>query len=462
MSIIDLNSPPGYFPPRNSYICHTPTGNPMPSHANYRNSKTIFSAVLYVLSVVVLVFWGHQRDFISIVLPYTASFATYAWLSFNTHLDRSEVILIALSVRLLGLFAFPQLSDDIYRYWWDGQCSLHGLNPFEFTPHQIMEQGLLSGEQFSRFYPLLNSPDYHSVYPSVCQFLFWLCAWISGHHIYTFSILLKLFFLIAEVSVLLLCSKTITESLSPQGFIKLYLLNPLLVVECYGNLHFEFLLTIFLLCALHLYNPFRPLAHGLAMGLSVISKIYSAIFLPLFLIRKKNQYFVSFLAITLCTLSMLVFINIEKKTGGGYGLYFSQFEFNSSIYILLSKLLIFLRLPELWKWRGMIMLFLFLSFYLLIMYRNYKSELSIYREMTFIYLLFIILNPTVHPWYLVPLSLFGWQHLPLTTLASQYMSCYSYIHYDKMLQPGFEIIRILEYTIILLFFLYEIKKRTPV
>lgn len=104
------------------------------------------------------------------------------------------------------------------------------------------------------------------------------------------------------------------------------------------------------------------------------------------------------------------------------------------------------------------MLFLFLSFYLLIMYRNYKSELSIYREMTFIYLLFIILNPTVHPWYLVPLSLFGWQHLPLTTLASQYMSCYSYIHYDKMLQPGFEIIRILEYTIILLFFLYEIKK----
>lgn len=430
----------------------------MPFHANYRNSQTIFKAVFYLLSVAVLLYAGHQGDFISIILPYTASFAIYAWLSFNDHLNHSEVILIALTARLLGLFAFPQLSDDIYRYWWDGQCSLQGLNPFEFTPHQIMEQGIFSGEQFSKYYTLLNSPDYHSVYPTVCQFLFWLCAWIGGHNIYTFSILLKLFFLIAEASILLVCRKTMTESLTPQGFMKLYLLNPLMVVECYGNLHFELLLTMFLLCALHFYNPFRPAAHGLTMGLSVISKVYTAIFLPLFLIRKKGYYLVSLFMIALCTLSMLVFINVEKKTGGGYGLYFSQFEFNSSFYIVVSKLLIFLRLPELWKWRGIIMLFFFLLFYLLIMYRNFRSEISIYREMTIIYLLFIIFNPTVHPWYLVPLSLFGFPCFPLTTLAAQYMSCYSYIHYDKILQPGFVYIRILEYTITLLLFLYEIKK----
>jgi hypothetical protein len=55
----------------------------------------------------------------------------------------SEVALIgaALLFRLLLLFAVPALSDDFYRFLWDGRLSLEGINPFLYTPRQLIQSG---------------------------------------------------------------------------------------------------------------------------------------------------------------------------------------------------------------------------------------------------------------------------------------------------------------------------------
>ena len=44
--------------------------------------------------------------------------------------------LLMIGSRLLILFSFPLLSDDIYRFIWDGSLLHHGINPFSLTPSQ--------------------------------------------------------------------------------------------------------------------------------------------------------------------------------------------------------------------------------------------------------------------------------------------------------------------------------------
>ena len=44
------------------------------------------------------------------------------------------VVLVALGVRGLVLGASPELSDDVYRYVWDGRVLLQGTSPYRHAP----------------------------------------------------------------------------------------------------------------------------------------------------------------------------------------------------------------------------------------------------------------------------------------------------------------------------------------
>jgi hypothetical protein len=41
---------------------------------------------------------------------------------------------VAILMRLVLLPLTPELSDDIYRYLWDGQVQLAGINPYRYAP----------------------------------------------------------------------------------------------------------------------------------------------------------------------------------------------------------------------------------------------------------------------------------------------------------------------------------------
>ena len=43
--------------------------------------------------------------------------------------------------RLVFLVAVPNLSQDFYRFIWDGELIKNGINPYLFTPDQILEKG---------------------------------------------------------------------------------------------------------------------------------------------------------------------------------------------------------------------------------------------------------------------------------------------------------------------------------
>ncbi len=83
------------------------------------------------------------------------------------------VVLVTLAVQLPHLLFMPRTSDDAYRYIWDGQVLLAGIDPYQFVPldpalAHLRDQLLFpEGEP-----PLINRPEVPTIYPPIAQLWF--------------------------------------------------------------------------------------------------------------------------------------------------------------------------------------------------------------------------------------------------------------------------------------------------
>ena len=75
------------------------------------------------------------------------------------------VIGFALVLRLAVFWLPPILSDDAYRYVWDGLVQAEGYNPYLHTPDSPELEALHDEPVYAE----LNSPDRYTVYPPVSQ-----------------------------------------------------------------------------------------------------------------------------------------------------------------------------------------------------------------------------------------------------------------------------------------------------
>jgi alpha-1,6-mannosyltransferase len=122
----------------------------------------------------------------------------------------------------------PLLSDDWYRYVWDGLSTWRGANPFAALPSERPDfaPALLEG---------MNSPDYHTVYPPAAQGLFALAAGLGGGSAEGALQALRVLFLAFDGLALWL----LWRLAGPTRHLLLYALAPLAVVETAGNTHLE-------------------------------------------------------------------------------------------------------------------------------------------------------------------------------------------------------------------------------
>src|SRR5690606_39803452 len=98
--------------------------------------------------------------------------------------DWKNLLYLAVILRLVLLFSFPSWSEDYARFLWDGHLVAEGLNPYTHTPTEAREQlQLRSNSSMDELYALMNSPDYHPVYPPSNQLVFWLAAAIGQEEI---------------------------------------------------------------------------------------------------------------------------------------------------------------------------------------------------------------------------------------------------------------------------------------
>ncbi|PHI18973.1 hypothetical protein CEQ90_15140 [Lewinellaceae bacterium SD302] len=338
--------------------------------------SNIFAGILLALGTLFLGFFVDRGVFWEVLGGFILAFTGYLWLvrcqftspsnpsffqSFNPAIlpsaltnisdQRSStlgsllsfLLVVGLALRLFLLFAFPLLSDDIYRFLWDGYLLNAGISPFSELPAHYLEAGNGVPGLSQQLFEKLNSPEYYTIYPPVAQGVFTFATALAGENWWLGGVLMKLFLFAGECGTIWLLLRMLPAWGLPKSSALLYWLNPLILVEICGNLHFEGLMVFFLLLALWLLSRRKIVYGALAFALSVAAKLLPLMLLPFLIVRLwRGKYGRDFWLFSLVFgLSLLVMflplIDLEfiRNFGSSLDLYFRKFEFNASLYYLL-------------------------------------------------------------------------------------------------------------------------------
>jgi Gpi18-like mannosyltransferase len=234
-----------------------------------------------------------------------------------------------------------------------------------------------------------------------------------------------------------------------------YWFNPLVILEVVGNLHFEGLVLFFLVASLAAFSRQKLGFSGMFWGLAVSLKLLPVLFAPAFLFWKQTRKSVGFWGMAIGT-GLLCFLPL--LVGGTWQnffeslqLYQGKFEFNASVYYLLR---------EIGNWLvGFNTIGLLTKFGMLITVagviwmswkRSQATNQGFVELLVQLYLLYFLLQPVVHPWYLLPglgLSVLTRQW---TFLLWSFGAIFSYQAYSQNPVQEHALFLMLEYGLVLL------------
>lgn len=376
----------------------------------------IFSA-LWLAIYIWLAHFTERSDTAQVVFLFASGFVLYGIFLryFSKKVSWKHLILVGVVLRLAVVPGDPNLSDDYYRFMWDGQLVENGISPYEFTPRQLLEtEHMKNSTVDGKLVEVMNSPDYFSVYPPIKQTLFTVCSVLSAGNPLAYAIVLKILILLFEIGTMFLIVRLLAMAKMPEHRISLYALNPLVIVELTGNGHFEGIMLCMLLAAIILLIEGRLVLAASAFIISVGIKLLPLMFLPALVKRiglMKTIYFSSaVVGVTLLSFVPLISLETVINFGASLDLYFQTFEFNASIYYLVRWIgmqvmgynIIGSAGPILGLIAGLIILTIAWS-------RKEVSWQRLFQIMLVSMAIFFLMSTTVHPWYitsLVVLSVF--------------------------------------------------------
>ena len=420
--------------------------------------------VLFVLPLIALGYNTHQHEFVKILGYFAFSFCAYfILLRRNWGLDSiGTFVSIAIIARLALLFAFPALSDDIYRFIWDGHIWLAGENPFDHLPGYWLTAGDLPGLN-QALYDQLNSPEYYTIYPPVCQLIFTAGVFFSPDAWWGAALIMKLFLVGFEIRTIFLLLDLLGRLQLPRRHALLYALNPLVIIEISGNLHFEGAMVFFLLLGIRWIMMKREALGAVAIALSIASKLLPLMLLPLLIGWLGWKRAIKIFAIVGVILILLflplfspAFIN---NFGESLELYFQKFEFNASIYYLVKFIgqAIVGYNPIEYIGPALALVTVLLILGLAIKLPKKDTQLFLQYSATVI-CIHLLLSTTIHPWYLIlPMALFAFTSLRFVYLWS-FLICLTYMNYSFEPYQEQSWWVVIEYLLILGMLIWEISR----
>ncbi|MCG8305929.1 MAG: hypothetical protein MI975_00965 [Cytophagales bacterium] len=375
--------------------------------------KLSFTLAFVSLLLYVQIGYFTQRTDTALLLgSYTLLFALHLWLT-KSILSYKFLIGFGILFRFVFLFSIPNLSDDFYRFFWDGILIDNKINPFQYLPREIIENpGIKINALDTKLFESLNSPDYYTVYPPVCQFVCWISAALSNGNIHIAVLLMKVFMFLAELGSIYIVLKLLKIYKLRREYIFFYVFNPLLIIELVGNIHFESFMIFFVLCAVYFLKKRRLFASAFVFALAISSKLIPVLMLPFFLKRLKLKRSIVFYILTL-GIAGLTFMPFSGPAllhgmGSSIGLYFQKFEFNASIFYIIREIGFWIKgwdiiqIASKWLALSTVLTILFVS-----MLENTKKQ-NLPGTMIWPLFIYFAFASIVHPWYAAPILAFCW------------------------------------------------------
>ncbi len=332
-------------------------------------------------------------------------------------------ILFGIIFRITLLFTAPSLSDDIYRYIWDGKVASSNTNPYMFAPEALPLQKLRDPE----IYPKINHKEIPTVYPPISQTVF-RGIFLLSPTVLGFKVTFLFLDLLTAAGLFLILGELGLDTRR----LLIYLWNPLLILETAGSGHADIIGIVFLTFALYYLIRRHFLVSTAVLVLSFLTKFIAVFILPFqVLLKKENKLSAPLVFLILVILLYYPYADAGSQLVAGLSAYTEKWQFNSSVFSLLvhgieqilpeSLIVKWLIEPQgmsataetilskttdlaLWSAKAIIVL-IFGIVALKVLWNlrenmNAQGRVWIFSAGLAIFGTFIIVNPTVHPWYL--------------------------------------------------------------
>lgn len=465
---------------------------------------TLVSFALYTVFAYNL----ERTQYIKLVTLYTTLFCMFYWLQKNYKNNTKLLTTLAFLFRGVFILATPNLSQDFYRFIWDGRIILEGFNPYLYTVESFISTGNFPFAQAKVLYQGMGNLNagHFTNYPPINQLCFIIAGLFAGKSILGSVVVLRLIIISADYGILYFGKKLLKKLKLPVYNIFWYILNPFIIIELTGNLHFEGVMIFFFVWSLYLLEKGKWPWSAAVFALSISTKLMPLMFLPLVFkwFTKKNVIangvvkqsasndeittsqvpsnnqrdaslslrmikLISFYAIVGIVTLLLFLPFFSKQFVLNYtetvALWFQKFEFNASIYYLFREIGYYMR-----GYNEIAILGIVLSLIVLIftLYRtfykaNYPME-NLLKSMLLVFTCYLFLSTTVHPWYLATLlflSVFTKYKFPLIWSFVIILSYLAYIQIGNANKLENLFIIFLEYLVVYGVFVWDVFKNNP-
>jgi alpha-1,6-mannosyltransferase len=355
---------------------------------------------------------------------------------------------------------------------------IEGFNPYLYTPESFILKNDFPIYQAKELYIGMGdlNGSHYTNYPTLNQVCFAIASLFAGKSILGSVFVMRLIIISADFGTLYFGKKLLEKLNIPINTIFWYLLNPFIIIELTGNLHFESVMIFFLVWSLYQLHIGKWRFSAIILACSISIKLIPLIFLPLFFrwfyerrisfknsltgIKNLTAFYSIILIFTFLFFTpflSLEFINNYTQT---VALWFQKFEFNASLYYVAREIgYLFRGYNEIGIIGKIIPVLNIVFICYLAFFRKNKSLIELITNMLLVLTFYYFTSTTVHPWYIATLlflSIFTKYKFPVVW---SFVGILSYLAYANSNNTENLYVISLQYVIIYGVFIWEIFKK---
>ncbi|MCB9761960.1 MAG: DUF2029 domain-containing protein [Alphaproteobacteria bacterium] len=239
------------------------------------------------------------------------------------------VVLGAVALRVVVLDLPPLLSDDLYRYLWEGRVQAAGFDPFRYAPDAIE-----LSEVRDALWGKVNHRHVSTIYPPGAL---WLFRGVSA--LWHDPMAWKTLSAAADLGVLALLAAIGRGRGRSAAWPTLYALLPLPVLESAGSGHLEAVALVGLAGAVLAHDRGRPTLAALAATAGGLVKLLPAALLAPLGLRHGRRLALGLALSAGLTLALAApFLEAGATLGRGFNTYYEAWAFNPALFPALEAL----------------------------------------------------------------------------------------------------------------------------
>jgi hypothetical protein len=264
------------------------------------------------------------RQVVVYLALFAASFALYlVALHLGAGISKRGLALAlgcAVLFRIPFLFTGPFLSDDVYRYVWEGRVQLHGGNPYADSDRP-------GSPRFASLrdpvYEKMNHKEYGAIYPPFFELVARLVVSVSDS-----VTAMKVFFLLCEVATWGLLVQILPADGRDRVLIMAW--SPLAVTEIAWSAHNEALGLLLLVACLFFLERRRPFLSAAMGALAFQAKLLPGLFCLAWV--RRYRFRAVLLGVLVAAVLLVPFLGAGSGLTRSLSVYAAKWRFNATLF----------------------------------------------------------------------------------------------------------------------------------